>query len=93
MRQGTVSSFKHTSKSANIGMLFQMMAELGLEMYLIPKGSPTRTGKEEWTEKWCNPTYSASAYSLLHKLIVVSFNLKLNRRASLCRAVSNSKVI
>ncbi len=54
VRQGTVSSLEHSTQSAKIGTLFRVMAELGLEMHLVPKGSPAPTSDEqtEWPEKW-----------------------------------------
>ncbi|MES9858718.1 MAG: helix-turn-helix domain-containing protein [Sedimenticola sp.] len=52
MRQGTISSLETNPSSAKVDTLFRVLAELGLEMHLVPKSRAPDSNSDRWTERW-----------------------------------------
>ncbi|MES9855689.1 MAG: helix-turn-helix domain-containing protein [Sedimenticola sp.] len=52
MRQGTISSLENNPSSAKVDTLFRVLAELGLEMHLVPKSRSPNSNSDMWTERW-----------------------------------------
>ena len=52
IKQDTVSDFENRPKGTKVETLFKILAATGLEVHILPSGTPLESNKHQWDEPW-----------------------------------------